>query len=108
MYDMDIGTFRAWLQSFQPQEIVGRVAQETTCPVARWMSQLYHRAFRVAGSSVFTDDAPFSSFLAPVWVPRFVAELDDLYDHHPVSVSAASASSVLDGVLSEVGYGSPS
>jgi hypothetical protein len=106
MYGMDVGAFRAWLQSFQPQEIVGWASEETACPVARWMDHVHHRAFRIAGSSVFMDDAPFSSFPAPAWVPRFVAELDDLYDHHPVSVSAASAFSVLDEVLLEVGYGS--
>ena len=67
MYDMDVAAFRAWLQSRPSSEIVGWVAEETACPVARWMSGVYRRDFRVSGSSVFTDDVPFESFVAPLW-----------------------------------------
>jgi hypothetical protein len=107
MYDMNRGAFRAWLQSCGPQSVVGWATQETTCPVARWMGQLHHQAFRVAGSLVFLEGAPFGSFPAPVWVSCFVAELDDLYDQHSVSVSAESALAVLDGLVLEVADGSP-
>jgi hypothetical protein len=85
--------FRTWLESHEPNAVVGESRSVSRCPVARFLGGPGERRVCVGGAG-YTDasDTPHST---PAWASRFIHRIDGNVPGRPKPITAREALDIL-------------
>lgn len=78
-------TFEAWLQSKQPDDIVGRAGYEVLCPIYNYLRENGQPVSSVDSGRITMENG--DAIITPDWAEEFIMEIGE--DAGPISAAIA-------------------